>query len=90
MDSMENKIYKCSFCDKPEGPNRKLIGNPEGNSFICEECVSLCRDILRGKGKRAPDRKYVDRNKKCLSDGSCADGNNPSGNRGHSGGNAIE
>ena len=57
MDSMENKIYKCSFCDKPEGPNRKLIGNPEGNSFICEECVSLCRDILRGKGKRAQEQE---------------------------------
>ena len=57
MDSMENKIYKCSFCDKPEGANRKLIGNPEGNSFICEECVSLCRDILRGKGKRAQEQE---------------------------------
>ena len=48
---MEKDIYKCSFCDKPEGPNRQLIGNPEGDSFICEECISLCRDLLRGKPK---------------------------------------
>lgn len=51
MEYMEKDIYKCSFCDKPEGPNRQLIGNPEGDSFICEECISLCRDLLRGKPK---------------------------------------
>ena len=51
MEYMEKDIYKCSFCDKPEGPNRQLIGNPEGDSFICEECISLCRDLLHGKPK---------------------------------------
>ena len=51
MEYMEKDIYKCSFCDKPEGPNRQLIGNPEGDRFICEECISLCRDLLRGKPK---------------------------------------
>ena len=49
---MENNICRCSFCDKPEGPNRQLIGNPEGDSFICEECVALCRDIISGKHKK--------------------------------------
>ena len=49
---MENEICRCSFCDKPESPNRQLIGNPEGDSFICEECVSLCKDIISGKHKR--------------------------------------
>lgn len=52
MDDMENKIYKCSFCDKPESPSRRLIGNPEGNSFICEECVALCKDLIGGKTKK--------------------------------------
>ena len=49
---MENNICRCSFCDKPEGPNRQLIGNPEGDSFICEECVVLCKDIISGKHKK--------------------------------------
>lgn len=57
MEYMEKEIYKCSFCDKPEGPNRQLIGNPEGDSFICEECISLCRDLLHGKPKLSQDRE---------------------------------
>lgn len=52
MDNMENKTYKCSFCDKPEGSSRRLIGNPEGECFICEECVSLCKDLIGGKTKK--------------------------------------
>ena len=52
MGNMENEIYRCSFCDRPEGPNRQLIGNPEGNSFICEECVSLCKEIVTKKDKK--------------------------------------
>ena len=57
MEGMENKTYKCSFCDKPEGPNRKLIGNPEGNSFICEECITLCKDIFRGKNRKISEQE---------------------------------
>ena len=57
MESMENKPFKCSFCDKPEGPNRQLIGNPEGNSFICEDCISLCKDIFRGNNKKLSEQE---------------------------------
>ncbi len=36
---------RCSFCNRTENQVRKLIAGPEG-VFICDECVSICADIL--------------------------------------------
>ncbi|MBW2731094.1 MAG: ATP-dependent Clp protease ATP-binding subunit ClpX [Deltaproteobacteria bacterium] len=35
----------CSFCGKRRSEVRKLISGP--NVFICDECVTLCDDIIR-------------------------------------------
>lgn len=45
---MANKIndkIRCSFCGKPQSDVRKLIAGPEG-SYICDECVEICMDII--------------------------------------------
>jgi len=34
----------CSFCSKPAPQVRKLIAGP--GVYICNECVTLCQDIL--------------------------------------------
>jgi hypothetical protein len=34
----------CSWCGKLEGQVRKLLGR--GTTALCDECVSLCCDIL--------------------------------------------
>ena len=34
----------CSFCGKSQHEVKKLIAGP--NAFICDECVSLCTDII--------------------------------------------
>ncbi len=39
------KVHYCSFCGKSQHDVRKLIAGP--SVFICDECVSLCNDILR-------------------------------------------
>ncbi|MGI5896149.1 MAG: ATP-dependent Clp protease ATP-binding subunit ClpX [Oscillospiraceae bacterium] len=40
----ESKVPRCSFCGKPEYKvNRLLYGN---GAFICDECVSLCYQML--------------------------------------------
>ncbi len=39
-----NKI-KCSFCGKSQDAVRKLIAGPDG-IFICDECISLCSEII--------------------------------------------
>ena len=36
---------RCSFCGKTEKQVRKLIAGPNG-VFICDECISLCDEIL--------------------------------------------
>ena len=36
---------KCSFCGKPQDAVRKLIAGSDG-IFICDECVSLCSEII--------------------------------------------
>ena len=35
----------CSFCGKRRGQVRKLIAGP--NAYICNECVELCRELVR-------------------------------------------
>ena len=42
--SPDNKFH-CSFCGKSSDQVRKLIAGPNG-TFICDECVSLCEEII--------------------------------------------
>ncbi|HCG58170.1 MAG TPA: ATP-dependent Clp protease ATP-binding subunit ClpX [Clostridiales bacterium] len=37
----------CSFCGKPQKDAKKIIASPNGESFICDECVAICREIIR-------------------------------------------
>ena len=39
-----DKTLYCSFCGKSQHEVAKLIAGP--NSFICDECVGLCNDIV--------------------------------------------
>ena len=43
---MEKETLYCSFCGKPQDAVKKLIANPDGNSFICNECIEICKEIL--------------------------------------------
>lgn len=36
---------RCSFCNKTEDQVKKLISGPNG-IYICDQCVSICSDIL--------------------------------------------
>ncbi len=45
MKNPEN--LTCSFCGKPQKDAKKIIASPNGESFICDECVAICRDIIR-------------------------------------------
>ena len=37
---------KCSFCGKSQRDAKKLIASPSGESFICDECVDICKEII--------------------------------------------
>ena len=36
----------CSFCGRPARELTEIISNPEGDCFICKECLNICRDIM--------------------------------------------
>ena len=37
----------CSFCGRSQKEVRKLIASPIGKSFICNECATLCADMVK-------------------------------------------
>lgn len=41
----EQNNYRCSFCGKIQGQVNRLIAGPD-QVFICDECVSLCGQII--------------------------------------------
>jgi ATP-dependent protease Clp ATPase subunit len=48
-------LYRCSFCGKAQTEVKTLIAGP--GVFICDECVELCRRII--KKERKPARLEV-------------------------------
>jgi len=46
---------RCSFCDRPRSSVRKLVTGRSGN--ICEDCVRLCSELVRGSDKARPPAK---------------------------------
>jgi hypothetical protein len=45
-------LAKCSFCLKANTEVETLVAGP--GVFICDECVSLCEEIIADKPKFAP------------------------------------
>jgi ATP-dependent Clp protease ATP-binding subunit ClpX len=51
-DRIEEKEIKCSFCGKSQHDVGRIISGY--NAFICDECVSLCANILQEERKNNP------------------------------------
>jgi ATP-dependent protease Clp ATPase subunit len=43
------RLYRCSFCGKAQTEVQTLVAGP--GVFICDECVQLCRQIIKQKRK---------------------------------------
>ena len=43
---MKSNQKFCSFCGKPEDLVKRLIAG-QNDAYICDECVDICRDMLR-------------------------------------------
>ena len=41
----KKQMARCSFCNKTQDQVKKLISGPNG-IYICDQCVSICSDIL--------------------------------------------
>lgn len=38
----------CSFCGRSQPEVNRFIASPNGNAFICDECIAICGDIMKG------------------------------------------
>lgn len=60
MADDEQKVLRCSFCNKSQRDVKKLIAGP--TVYICDECVDVCNGILAedgiaaGRGVKAAGR----------------------------------
>ncbi|MBE7082297.1 MAG: ATP-dependent Clp protease ATP-binding subunit ClpX [Clostridiales bacterium] len=54
MENNTNKEMKCSFCGKPQRVAKKLISSPNAEAFICDDCVEICREIMK---QTVPEKK---------------------------------
>ena len=58
MDEQIDKILmECSFCGRSQLETKNMITSPDGSSFICEDCVSICSDMLNKTRKPKSQEK---------------------------------
>jgi ATP-dependent Clp protease ATP-binding subunit ClpX len=46
MVQQNEESLRCSFCYKNQSEVAKLISNPSGSAYICNECIEVCHSIL--------------------------------------------
>lgn len=37
----------CAFCGRLQSQSKKFIASPNGQTFICEECIKICNEIIK-------------------------------------------
>lgn len=50
MKNNEDQLF-CSFCGKPKELVKRLVAGPNG-IYICDECVEVCREIMKEDERR--------------------------------------
>lgn len=56
MAGKNSENVRCSFCNKTQGQVRKMIAGPAG-VYICDECVSICADIVEEEFEEAEEEE---------------------------------
>jgi ATP-dependent Clp protease ATP-binding subunit ClpX len=52
-------LLKCSFCGKSQKQVKKLIAGP-GDVYICDECISLCNEIIEEEFASTPEISFTE------------------------------
>ncbi len=52
----------CSFCGRPARELTDIISNPEGDCFICKDCLNICRDLMdfNNRTKASENNEFID------------------------------
>lgn len=40
-------LCACTFCGKSQKAAKKLVASPNGDAFICDDCIRICADIIK-------------------------------------------
>ena len=56
----DSNLMFCSFCGKSQLDTKRLIVSPDGSSFICDECIKVCKDILNEDDKTVQPTNKVE------------------------------
>lgn len=48
----KNNNMFCSFCGRSQAEVNKLISNPNADSFICEDCLVICMDMVKEEKRK--------------------------------------
>ena len=54
---IEKIVMECSFCGRNQLETKNLITSPDGDSFICEDCVAICSEMLAKTHKSKNEEK---------------------------------
>ena len=57
MPKGKEKNVRCSFCGKPQTGVKRIIAGP--GVYICDECISVCRNILDEEDLDEEDLQYT-------------------------------
>ena len=57
MKETQDQLF-CSFCGKPKELTKRLIAGPNG-IYICDECVEICRDVMKEDNRKAGESQPV-------------------------------
>ena len=48
----EPRNNNCSFCGRPRGSFKEIVENPTGSVGICNDCISICKEILDAEARK--------------------------------------
>ncbi|MBR1925451.1 MAG: ATP-dependent Clp protease ATP-binding subunit ClpX [Clostridia bacterium] len=54
---METETF-CSFCGKNQSEVKKLVASPDGTSYICNNCIDICTEILKEQEQKNNKQKF--------------------------------
>ncbi len=54
----DNEHLHCSFCGKPQELVKKIIAGPNG-IYICDECIEVCRDVMKEENEKKSDKTQI-------------------------------
>lgn len=49
----------CSFCGKTQAEAKRLVASPDGLSYICDNCIDICKEIVREQDSPTGTNKFV-------------------------------